>query len=158
MKVLVAEDNRLLGKSVKKGLEESGFKVDLCINGQEALYHLEEAQFDLALLDWMLPVVSGIEVLKSLRLRNDFVPVIMITSKRMLVALTTKEFDLLLLLAINNNKLSKRQFIFDSIYHMNESPESNSLDVILARVRKKLHGSGVEIVTLRGKGFMLRAQ
>jgi len=52
--------------------------------------------------------------------------------------------------------LVKRTAITGLLYSLDMEPDSNSLDVLLARLRRKLMGSGVEIETLRGKGFTLR--
>jgi DNA-binding response OmpR family regulator len=70
--------------------------------------------------------------------------------------LTAKEYDLLVALAGKVGQLVTRSSITGLLYPMNMEPDSNSLDVLLARLRRKLNGSGVEIETLRAKGFLLR--
>ena len=70
--------------------------------------------------------------------------------------LTGKEFDLLAALAAKAGQLVKRQTLVGLLYNLDGEPDSNSLDVLLARVRRKLGDSDVEISTVRGKGFILR--
>lgn len=219
MKALVVEDNVLLGKSVRRGLEEGGWVVDLALDGKEALYFVESSEYDVIVLDWMLPKLSGLDFVKTVRAQSREVPIIMVTAKGDLrdrvegldqgaddylvkpfdmveliarvnalyrrstargatllelaglnidlatmsvtinqapLVLTGKEYDLLVALASKAGQLVKRTAITGLLYSLDMEPDSNSLDVLLARLRRKLMGSGVEIETLRGKGFTLR--
>ena len=61
-RLLIAEDDLSLGRSVKKGLEEQHYVVDLVLNGQEALVMSQLISYDLVILDVMLPLVDGFEV------------------------------------------------------------------------------------------------
>lgn len=83
MRVLLVEDEIAIANFVAEGLEEEGFAVDVAHNGREglrlALDNIEE--YDLILLDWMLPGVSGIEVCRAIRKENKIVPVIFLTAK-----------------------------------------------------------------------------
>ena len=83
MKLLVVEDEIKLGLSLKKGLEQKGFAVDLLSNGQEAVDHLEVChdEYDLAVVDVMLPGRSGIELCRILRRQGIHVPVLLLTAK-----------------------------------------------------------------------------
>lgn len=74
------------------------------------------------------------------------------------LSLTTKEFDLLCALAARPDHVYTRPELLGLLYELNEGPESNSLDVLMARVRRKVAGAGVEIVTVRGKGFVFRVE
>ena len=67
--VLVVEDEASLVTMLRYNLEKQGFRVDEAADGQEALTRIAETQPDLVLLDWMLPVVSGIEVCRQIRRR-----------------------------------------------------------------------------------------
>jgi len=69
--------------------------------------------------------------------------------------LTGKEYDLLAALAAKPEQLLTRSALLGLLYPFDMEPDSNSLDVLLARLRRKLAGSGVEIETVRGKGFIL---
>ena len=81
--VLVVEDEAALATMLRYNLEKQGFRVDEAVDGQEALTRIAEAQPDLVLLDWMLPVMSGIEVCRQIRRRpaTRDLPVIMVTAR-----------------------------------------------------------------------------
>ncbi len=81
--VLVVEDEAALATMLRYNLEKQGFRVDEAGDGQEALTRISEAPPDLVLLDWMLPVMSGIEVCRQIRRRQDTrdLPVIMVTAR-----------------------------------------------------------------------------
>ena len=81
--VLVVEDEASLATMLRYNLEKQGFRVDEAGDGQEALTRISEAPPDLVLLDWMLPVMSGIEVCRQIRRRPDTrdLPVIMVTAR-----------------------------------------------------------------------------
>jgi DNA-binding response OmpR family regulator len=214
----LVEDNVLLGSSLKQGMEELGWSVDLAVDGAAGLTLARQARHDVAVLDWMLPELSGIDLVRRLRAQQARMPVIMTTAKvavedriegldagaddylvkpfafgelvarvnalhrraggrgataitiggltvdlathRATLAgkpldLTGKEFDLLAALAADAERLVRREQLLAALYGDAEGPESNSLDVLLARVRKKLDGGDVGIATVRGKGFVL---
>lgn len=81
--ILVVEDEAPLITLLRYNLEEAGFEVDEATNGEEALLSVVERQPDLVVLDWMLPIVSGIEVCRQLRRRRETreLPVIMLTAR-----------------------------------------------------------------------------
>ncbi len=83
MRILLIEDEASIANFIKDGLEEEGFAVDVADNGkkglQMALDNLEE--YDLLLLDWMLPGMSGIEICRAIRKQNQQVPIIFLTAK-----------------------------------------------------------------------------
>ncbi len=81
--VLVVEDEAALATMLRYNLEKQGFRVDEAGDGQEALSRITEARPDLVLLDWMLPVMSGIEVCRQIRRRPSTrdLPVIMVTAR-----------------------------------------------------------------------------
>ncbi len=81
--VLVVEDEAPLATMLRYNLEKQGFRVEEAGDGQEALTRISEAQPDLVLLDWMLPVMSGIEVCRQIRRRPSTrdLPVIMVTAR-----------------------------------------------------------------------------
>ncbi|KXO14365.1 DNA-binding heavy metal response regulator [Moritella sp. JT01] len=81
MKILIIEDEVKLGKYLKQGLDESGFNVDLIDNGIDGLHQTTEVEYDLVLLDVMLPGMSGWDILKRLRLKPQYLPVIMLTAR-----------------------------------------------------------------------------
>ena len=81
--VLVVEDEAPLLTMLRYNLEKQGFRVEEAADGQEALTRIAEQQPDLVLLDWMLPVMSGIEVCRQIRRkpRTRDLPVIMVTAR-----------------------------------------------------------------------------
>jgi len=83
MRVLLVEDESAILGFLKEGLEEEGFAVDVANNGRKglelALDYINE--YDIILLDWMLPGVSGIEICRSVRKENKTVPIIFLTAK-----------------------------------------------------------------------------
>ena len=82
-KILVVEDDKDLISLIKFNLKSEGFNVLLSPNGEDGLFTAKEEKPDLILLDWMLPILSGIEVLQRLKNNNDTksIPVIFITAK-----------------------------------------------------------------------------
>ena len=79
-KIMLLEDDILFGESLQDFLEEEGFVVTLCRNGQEALELTYKERFDLYLLDINVPLVNGLELLQDLRRANDRTPAIYLTS------------------------------------------------------------------------------
>jgi two-component system phosphate regulon response regulator PhoB len=82
-RVLVVEDEAPLVAMLRYNLEREGFEVDEASNGEEALARIAELKPDIVLLDWMLPLVSGIEVCRQLRraAATRSLPVIMLTAR-----------------------------------------------------------------------------
>ncbi|RXJ97946.1 DNA-binding response regulator [Arcobacter sp. CECT 8986] len=81
MKILVIEDDEKIVNFLKKGLEEEAYVVDYSFNGDEGIYLATVNEYDLILLDIMIPVKDGIEVCKTLRNSNINTPIIMLTAK-----------------------------------------------------------------------------
>ena len=81
MKILIIEDDLKIINFLKKGLEEECYIVDSSTNGDEGLYLASVNEYDLILLDVMLPIKDGIEVCKALRASKNQTPIIMLTAK-----------------------------------------------------------------------------
>lgn len=83
MRIFLAEDETAIAGFLKEGLEEEGFAVDVAMNGRTALEMVISNlnEYDIILLDWMLPGVSGIEICRSIRKENNSIPVIFLTAK-----------------------------------------------------------------------------
>jgi DNA-binding response OmpR family regulator len=75
-KILIVEDEKSLARALELKLSSSGFKVRVAKNGQEALDFLKSNKFDLVLLDLIMPVMSGFDVLEKMRKNNDKTPVV----------------------------------------------------------------------------------
>lgn len=80
MNILMIEDDKELCDAVSFRLEQEGFSVTACHDGEEGLYYMQESPFDLVILDRMLPHMNGIEVLKEARTRQIRTPVLMLTA------------------------------------------------------------------------------
>jgi two-component system, OmpR family, response regulator VicR len=79
-KILIVEDNVLISRSIESKLKEEMFEVKAVFNGEEAINQFNSIKYDAVLLDLMLPIKSGEEVLKHIRSKGD-VPVIIISTK-----------------------------------------------------------------------------
>lgn len=80
MRVLVVEDEAKTANFLAKGLGESGFAVDVALNGLDGRYLIEEQLYDLVILDVMLPGLNGWQLLKLIRQRGE-TPVLFLTAK-----------------------------------------------------------------------------
>jgi DNA-binding response OmpR family regulator len=82
MRLLVVEDEKKLAAFIKKGLEkECGHAVDVVHNGDEGLSYASSIDYDLIILDIMLPKMSGLDILRALRGRSVKTPIILLTAK-----------------------------------------------------------------------------
>lgn len=81
MRVLLVEDNKHLGRSVRQGLEEEGFAVDLAIDGEEADHKAKGTKYDAIILDLMLPKKDGLSLLKDWRGAGIKTHVLCLTAK-----------------------------------------------------------------------------
>lgn len=81
MRILVAEDERDLNRVLTKRLENEGYCVDSCFDGEEALACLDMGEFDAVILDIMMPKADGLTVLKTMRAKQDRTPVLFLTAK-----------------------------------------------------------------------------
>ena len=81
MRILLIEDNKSLVKSLKKGLEEETFAVDIAFDGEEGLYLAETNPYDIIILDIMLPKLDGITLLRTLRRKKIQTHIIILTAR-----------------------------------------------------------------------------
>ena len=81
MRVLIVEDEKKVAGFIKKGLEEETYAVDVAYDGEEGLHLGAEGQYDLIILDIMLPKVDGLEILSQLRDQGSDVPILLLTAK-----------------------------------------------------------------------------
>ena len=79
-KVLVVDDEKLIVKGIRFSLEQDGMEVDCAYDGEEALQMIQEKEYDIILLDVMLPKLTGFEVCQQVREFSN-VPVVMLTAK-----------------------------------------------------------------------------
>ncbi len=110
MRILLAEDEAAIAGFLKDGLEEEGFSVDIASNGRHGLEmattNLHE--YDIILLDWMLPGISGIEICRSIRKENKVIPIIFLTAK------DTVD-DTIFGLEVGANDYLKKPFAFEEL-------------------------------------------
>jgi DNA-binding response OmpR family regulator len=81
MRILIVEDEVGILQFLQQGLEEEGYTIITASDGEKALELLTNENFDLVLLDWMLPKLTGLEVCKAYRLQNKTSPIIFLTAK-----------------------------------------------------------------------------
>ena len=81
MKILLVEDTEQLNKALTTVLKRNSYVVDSAFDGEEALLFIEQYQYDLIILDIMLPKVNGLEVLKHIRESKNQTPVLLLTAK-----------------------------------------------------------------------------
>ena len=105
MRILIVEDEPGIATFVKEGLEEEGYEVTWQDRGDEGLKMAEKNSFDVLLLDWMLPGLSGIEISQTLRDSGNDTPIIFLTAKDTLE-------DTLMGLQAGGNDYIKKPFHF----------------------------------------------
>jgi heavy metal response regulator len=81
MRILVVEDEKKVASFIKKGLEEEHYAVDVAYDGETGLYMAEVNEYDLVVLDLMIPRIDGLEVLKRIRSEKNNVPILVLTAK-----------------------------------------------------------------------------
>jgi DNA-binding response OmpR family regulator len=81
VKILVVEDDRVVGQYIRRGLEESQYHADLVDDGLEALRLISGGNYDLVVLDLRLPGMGGLEVLRTIRDRGNTTPILVLTAQ-----------------------------------------------------------------------------
>ena len=81
VRVLIAEDDEGLRSVLERGLRENGYAVDAAVDGEQALRYLDTYEYEVAILDWRMPKLSGLDVIRRLRLRGAALPVLMLTAR-----------------------------------------------------------------------------
>ena len=228
-KILVVDDEKLIVKGISFSLQADGMEVDAAYDGEEALRKIKEKNYDMVLLDVMLPKMSGMDVCQAVRELSD-VPIIMLTAKgedmdkilafdngvddyltkpfnilevkarikailrrnqknqrepetnaslsagdlsldiesrRVMLGereinLTAKEFDILVLLMKNPNKVFSREQLLSAIWEnkANEAGDVRTVDVHVRRLREKIEPSPSApryVHTKWGVGYYFRA-
>ena len=122
MRILIIEDEPGIAGFLKEGLEEECFAVDVANNGREGLSMALTSDYDLLIVDWLLPGLSGVEVCRQFRKESSEIPVIFLTAKDTLD-------DVIFGLASGANDYIKKPFAFEEL---------------LARIRVQLRGSTSE--------------
>ncbi|AWI03250.1 response regulator transcription factor [Clostridium drakei] len=228
-KILIAEDDLSIAELQRDYLELSEFEVKICMDGVEALNCLKENQFDLLILDIMLPKIDGFSILRSIQDSKD-IPVLIVSSKKEeidkikgfnlgaddyitkpfspaeLVArvkshiknyeriknkfdtnkkndtiiirgleirkdsrqvfvncnevtLAQKEFDLLLYMSENPNRVFSREELFEKVWGLDAIGDTSTVTVHIGRIREKTETTPSDpqyIETVWGAGYRLK--
>lgn len=80
MKILIIEDDTELAEAMRFRLEKEDFTVDICHDGEEGLYYMQENMYDVVIMDRMLPSMNGTDVLRTARKAHISTPVIFLTA------------------------------------------------------------------------------
>jgi DNA-binding response OmpR family regulator len=80
MKILIVEDEQKIAESLRKNFNDEGFETTVSFDGSDALSIISKEDFDIILLDWRLPEISGINVCKRVRDANNKTPIILLTA------------------------------------------------------------------------------
>ncbi|MDI1232089.1 MAG: response regulator [Methylobacter sp.] len=216
MRLLLVEDDEILGDGLVEGLKMEGYAVDWLTNGKLADEALKLNCYELIVLDLNLPDMEGLEILRALRARKDETPVMVLTAKdtvpdRVLgldsgaddfvikpfeldevcarlralarrnegrsvpnieykgiildpashqvtwndekIDLSQKEFEILSFLMSNIGKVISRARLEESLYSWDSDVESNTVEVHIHHLRKKLDPSIIR--TVRGVGYII---
>ena len=81
MRILIAEDEKALSKVLVKIFEKNNYSVDSVGNGADAIDYIEAGNYDVVILDVMMPKADGITVLKKIRAEGNQVPVLILSAK-----------------------------------------------------------------------------
>lgn len=81
MRLLLAEDDLMLGESLKQALESEGYAVDWVKTGDDAIQAVFTGEFDIAIFDWRMPIIDGVTAIGRLRIRGDKMPILMLTAR-----------------------------------------------------------------------------
>lgn len=221
MKILIVEDEAKMSSFLERGLKEEGYVVDIADDGEKGLEFASTNEYDLLILDWMLPKMNGVEVCHRLRKQKKQVPVLMLTAKDSVedkikgldegaddyltkpfsfeellarvrallrrpphlkdktvlqcarlkmdlikrqvwvgpdeVTLSQKEFSLLEYLMRHVGEVVSRTAIAEHVWDLHFDPMSNTIDVYINFLRKKINEkeAGTKIETVRGTGYRL---
>ncbi len=108
MKILIVEDDVKISAFLSKGLQEENYIVDCCFDGEEAFYLITINNYDLIILDLMIPYIDGVTLCKDLRETGIDIPIIMLTAKSSIE-------DKVLGLNIGANDYLAKPFSFDEL-------------------------------------------
>ncbi len=138
MRILIVEDEPSIANFISDGLQEEGFAVDVANNGKVGLqYALDNLEgYDVILLDWMLPGLSGIEVCRNIRKESKNIPILFLTAKD-----TVDEA--IFGLETGANDYIRKPFSFEEL---------------LARIRVHMRKNETEVITFTAGGIELNVE
>lgn len=148
-RVLVVEDERNIADALRRGLAAEGFAVDVAFDGTNGLWKATEVEYDVILLDVMLPGLSGYKVLKRLRAEGVLTPVLMLTAK-------DGDFDIADALDMGADDYLTKPFSFvvlvarvRALYRRGTRTQSDIMeagDLLVDSTRRRCERSGKEIL------------
>ena len=216
MRLLLVEDEHALAQPLSRALADEGFAVDVSADGEDGLHHALEIEYDVIVLDLMLPKLDGWQVLQSLREAGRRTPVLLLTARDGIgdrvkglnagaddylvkpfaipelvarlqalirraaahpsprlqqpgvdidlaarrvfrdgreIELTAREYGILELLARQRGTVLPRSVISEHLYDDDSEVASNTIDVHVASLRRKLGADLIE--TRRGRGYLI---
>ena len=133
MRLLVVEDEKHLNKTLTERLTKIGYTVDSCFDGEDAVYYIENTQYDGIILDIMMPKINGFEVLRIIREKKILTPVLMLTAK-------DSDEDIITGLDTGANDYLTKPFSFDILCARIRA---------MLRVKEIITGNILEIADLR---------
>jgi len=157
MRILIVEDDHKIANAIKKGFEQESFAVDVSYDGKDGLGSASTFEYDLIILDRMLPEVDGIEICRILRKKKNNTPVLILTAKDKIGdrvdGLNAGADDYLIkpfafeeLLARVRALLRRPQKVIDNVIEVNDL----SIDTVKFEVRR-----GKKAIALSSKEFAL---
>lgn len=158
MKILIVEDEIGISQFLKQGLEEEQYQVTLANNGREGLKLALQLPFDLLLLDWMLPQMTGIDVCTEFRKKNKTTPIIFLTAKD-----TTAET--ILGLKAGANDYIKKPFSFEELLERikvqlrqfeTATPDLNLGTIVLSDRTHQVFNDGQEVMLTQREYALLK--
>lgn len=81
MRILIIEDERKVANFIKRGLKEEGYSIDVAYDGEEGYFLASNSEYDVIILDLMIPQMDGITLCKRLRQEKITIPILMLTAK-----------------------------------------------------------------------------
>ena len=169
MRILVVEDEKHLNRIISEAVEDEGYSVDSCYNGVEALEYLACADYDVIILDIMMPKMNGLEVVRRLRSEGNSTPVLFLTARDAVADRVeglesggdyylTKPFDFQELMAVVRVMTRKYTGNRSNVYTIADlSLDSNSRTVTRAGKKIELTAKEFSLLEymLRNKGVVL---
>jgi DNA-binding response OmpR family regulator len=218
IRVLVIEDETALADFVVQGLREEGYAVAHAVDGEAGWRAYQSEAPDVVLLDWWLPGIDGLEILRRIRLTDRDTPVLFLTARSgipdrvqgldsgaddylvkpfafsellarvraltrrrnrgsstvlasadirldlatqraeragMALDLTAKEYSLLVFFVRHAGEVLSRSKIYDQVWNETYDGQSNTLEVHVMEIRRKLEAHGPRLIqTVRGRGYL----
>lgn len=218
MRILLVEDTRDVGEAIRRRLENTGHVIDWETDGQAAADILDFTDYDLVILDVMLPGLDGFGILRRIRSSRKTMPVLILTARsevedrvgaldlgaddylvkpfdfrelearvRVLlrrrggdatnviacgdlildrqsrsvrvgnreIQLKRREITILEILASRPGRMFSKADLMDQLYGFDETVNSNAIELYVSRLRKKIEGARVRIITHRGIGYQM---